>query len=97
MRDNKRTGILAINNSFSIITSSASSSIIYIKSLNWSKYRIQVLKNKQHGLIMNLNNKLCLKKILHTSHSNNIEVVLTALADINVGGIKDLFGGPLLK
>jgi len=35
--------------------------------------------------------------ILHTSHSNNIEVLSTALADTKVGGIKDLLGGPLLK
>lgn len=34
---------------------------------------------------------------LHTSHSNNIEELLTALTDIKVGGIKDLLGGPLLK
>lgn len=35
--------------------------------------------------------------IVRTSHSNNIEVELTALADINVGGINVLLGGPLLK
>lgn len=42
-------------------------------------------------------NRITFKHTLHTSHSNNIEEVLTALADINFGGIKDRFGGPLLK